>query len=39
MDQKSRENKMAGPRCNKAEAPVSALKKESHGREKKPACK
>ena len=39
MDPKSRENKMAGPRCNKAEAPASALKKdgESNGRKKKPA--
>lgn len=39
MDRKKCENKKTGPRCNKAEAPVSALKKESHGREKKPACK
>lgn len=41
MDRKYLENKKTGPKHNKAEAGVSALKKDdgNHGREKKPVSR
>ena len=41
MDRKHLENKKTGPKHNKAEASVSALKKdgENRGREKKPVSR